>query len=330
VFVVNKWFVVHSLESFEDNPRLIGFSGKTDLDGNPIFDKNKKPVPNNKNVKRVKHGDQIVYYCTFDYIIKGIFEVVESVYDIEPKWQNSPFQFRIKPVVVPPEPLDFKILVFSPDIKLDMFKKLDDLKRWGSVLQGQVSALKPLTEHDFNIIMNALKAKPKESQVEEELLPPEHQSKHTDIQYKIAELGMNKYGYRVHIGINDKSRINIQGLLSDMPQFHGDDVLSIAKWIDVVFFDKERDLMRRAFEIEHTTSIYSGLLRLNDIASSLLKSEEIKFFIVAPKNRIWKFEQQLARPSFKRLTDFGCTFISYEDVEEEWRNMKKQKPGRFR
>lgn len=326
---VNKWFVVHSLQSFEDNPKLIGFSNKADLDGNPIFDKNKKPVPNNKNVKKVKPGDQIVYYCKFDYLIKGIFEIVESVYDVEPKWKNTLFQFRIKPVVTP-EPFDLKSLVFSPDIKLDMFKKLDDLKRWGAVLQGQFNALKLLTEHDFNIILNALKAKPKESQVEEESTLPECESKHADIQYKIAELGMNKYGYRVHIGISDKSRIALHGLLSDMPPFHGDDVLSIAKWIDVVFFDKERDLMRRAFEIEHTTSIYSGLLRLNDMASSLLKSEEIKFFIVAPKNRIYKFEQQLARPSFKRLADFGCTFISYEDIEEEWRNMKKQKPSRFR
>jgi len=330
VFLLNKWFVVHSLESYGQNPQLVGFSGKTDLDGKPILDRNKKPVPFNKNVKIVKPGDKIVYYCKTDYVIKGIFEIIESVYDIEPQWRYSPFQFRIKPVFIPAKPLDFKSLVFSPDIKLDMFKKLDDLKRWGSVLQGQVSAIKPLTEHDFDIILDALRAKPKKGPMEEEPLPPEYESKHTDIQHKIAELGINKYGYRVHVGISDKSKIDISGLLSEIPQFHGEDVISIARWIDVIFFDKERDLMRRAFEIEHSTNIYSGLLRLNDIATSLLKSEEIKFFIVAPKSRIGKFEQELARPSFRRLADFGCTFISYEDVEEEWRNMKKQKLDRFR
>ena len=90
------------------------------------------------------------------------------------------------------------------------------------------------------------------------------------------------------------------------------------------------DLMVRAFEIEHSTSIYSGLLRLNDMASSLPKSEEIKFFVVAPKNRIWKFRQELSRPSFRRLSEFGCAFISYEDVEEEWHDMKKQKPAKFK
>jgi len=327
---VSKWFVVHSLESYEENPRLIGFSGKTDLDGKPIVDRNKKPVPFNKNVKKVKPGDQIIYYCKTDYVIKGIFEIEGSAYDIEPKWSSSPFQFRIKAVFVPAKPLDFKSLVFSPDIKLDMFKKLDDLKRWGSVIQGQVSAIKPLTENDFNILVNALKAKPKKAPIEEEPRSPEFESKHTEIQHKIAELGLNKYGYRVHVGISDKSKIDISGLLSEMPQFHGEDVVSIAKWIDVIFFDKERDLMRRAFEIEHSTSIYSGLLRLNDMASSLLKSEEIRFFIVAPRNRVWKFEQELARPSFKRLAEFGCTFVSYEDVEEEWRSMKKQKLDRFR
>jgi len=231
---------------------------------------------------------------------------------------------------MPALPFDFKSLVFSPDTKLDMFKKLEDLKDWGSVLQGQVSVIKPLTEHDFNIMLNAVMAKPKETPLEVEPLSPEFESKHTEIQHKITELGISKYGYRVHVGASDKSKIDISGLLSEIPQFHGDDVVSIAKWIDVVFFDKERDLMRRAFEIEHSTTIYSGLLRLNDMASSLLKSEEIRFFIVAPKNRIFKFNQELARPSFRRLADFGCTFVSYEDIEEEWRNMKKQKPGRFR
>ena len=88
--------------------------------------------------------------------------------------------------------------------------------------------------------------------------------------------------------------------------------------------------MVRVFEIEHSTSIYSGLLRLNDMASSLPKSEEIKFFVVAPKNRIWKFQQELSRPSFKRLYEFGCMFVSYEDVEDEWRDMKKQKIAKFR
>lgn len=327
---MNKWFVVHSLESYKENSRLIGFSGKTDLDGKPLLGRNKKPVPLNKNVEKVKPGDQIVYYCKSDYVIKGIFEIVEAVYEIEPQWRFSPFQFRIERVFVPAKPFDFKSLVFLPSVKLDMFKKLDDLKRWGSVLQGQVSAIKPLSEHDFNIIESALRARPKEVSMEEEPWSPEFESKHTEIQHKIAELGLNKYGYRVHVGISDKSKMTTSGLLGEIPQFHSEDVVSIAKWIDVVFFDKERDLMRRAFEIEHSTSIFSGLLRLNDMASSLLKSDETKFFIVAPKNRIWKFEQELVRPSFKRLADFGCTFVSYEDVEEEWRNMKRQKPGRFR
>lgn len=327
--LVNKWFVVHSQKSYEQNPNLIGFSARTDLDGQPVFDKMGKPIPSNKNVKKVKPGDRVVYYWKTDSVIKGIFEIIEPVYNIEPQWTRSPFQFRIKPVHVLRKPFDFKRLVFSPDEKLDMLKKLENLKYWGSVLYGQVGALKLLSEHDFEVIVTALR-KPRKEPFKSEPLPPEYASKHTEIQHKIAELGMSKYGYRVHVGISDKSKIKISGLLSEMPPFHNDDVVSIAKWIDVVFFDKERDLMARAFEIEHSTNIYSGLLRLNDMACSILRSEEIKFFIVAPKNRIHKFEQELARPSFRRLDDFGCDFIPYEDVEKEWQDMKKRKLDRFR
>jgi hypothetical protein len=30
---MNKWFVVHSLEAFEENTRMIGFAAKNTLDG---------------------------------------------------------------------------------------------------------------------------------------------------------------------------------------------------------------------------------------------------------------------------------------------------------
>lgn len=40
--------------------------------------------------------------------------------------------------------------------------------------------------------------------------------------------------------------------------------------------------------------------------------------------------QELSRPSFRRLSEFGCTFVFYEDVEQEWRNLKKQQLSRFR
>ena len=55
-----------------------------------------------------------------------------------------------------------------------------------------------------------------------------------------------------------------------------------------------------AFEIEHTTSIYSGLLRLSDLVA-LQPNISIDLFIVAPDSRRTQVVKQVNRPTFKRL-----------------------------
>jgi len=40
---MKKWLVVHSLESYAENPRMIGFIGKMTLDGAPVMDENGQP-----------------------------------------------------------------------------------------------------------------------------------------------------------------------------------------------------------------------------------------------------------------------------------------------
>lgn len=56
-----------------------------------------------------------------------------------------------------------------------------------------------------------------------------------------------------------------------MPQFTQSSTLTIAKYIDVIWFIKGTANPIRFFEIEHSTSIYSGLLRLNDVKISKSK-----------------------------------------------------------
>ena len=55
-----------------------------------------------------------------------------------------------------------------------------------------------------------------------------------------------------------------------------------------------------AFEIEHTTSIYSGLLRLSDLVA-LQPNISIDLFIVAPDSRRPRVVKQVNRPTFNRL-----------------------------
>ncbi len=73
------------------------------------------------------------------------------------------------------------------------------------------------------------------------------------------------------------------------------------------------------FEVEHTTTVYSGLLRFNDVH---IVAPELKprFHIVANDSRRSLFVRQLKRPTFMAsgLADI-CTFMEYENVLD-WHN----------
>src|SRR5262249_39561763 len=77
--------------------------------------------------------------------------------------------------------------------------------------------------------------------------------------------------------------------------------------------------IRRAFEVEHTTSIYSGLLRMADLLA-LQPNMDIRLHIVAPDARREKVFEEMTRPVFS-LLERGplanqCTFIAYSSVLE--------------
>jgi len=75
----------------------------------------------------------------------------------------------------------------------------------------------------------------------------------------------------------------------------------------------------RAFEVEETTSIFSGILRMADLLS-LQPMLDIKIHIVAPITRRDAVFKQISRPVFavmekKPLTEF-CSFVSYDSINE--------------
>ncbi len=75
----------------------------------------------------------------------------------------------------------------------------------------------------------------------------------------------------------------------------------------------------RAFEVEHTTSIYSGILRMADLLA-LQPNMDIKLHIVAPDERKEKVFQEIRRPVFSMfekgpLSNRG-SYIGYENVSK--------------
>ncbi|MFP2907369.1 type II restriction endonuclease, partial [Pyxidicoccus sp. 3LFB2] len=94
--------------------------------------------------------------------------------------------------------------------------------------------------------------------------------------------------------------------------------------IDVLWLEKGRAEVAAAFEVEHTTSIYSGIVRLLDLALGAPGSATRGLFLVAPDRREEDVRQQLARPAFRRVADLDVRYLPYGELERH-----REAMGRF-
>lgn len=104
-------------------------------------------------------------------------------------------------------------------------------------------------------------------------------------------------------------------LLEDLPLAYHSSTLRTIELIDVIWLD--RRTIVRAFEVEHTTSVFSGLLRMADLIA-LQPNLKIQLHIVAPDSRADKVLREIQRPVFALLeggplADY-CTYISYSSI----------------
>ena len=72
--------------------------------------------------------------------------------------------------------------------------------------------------------------------------------------------------------------------------------------------------MAAAFEVEHSTSIYSGIIRMLDLALGTEFQAQGKLFLVAPDEREKDVIQQLQRPAFSRVRELGIRYLPYGDL----------------
>lgn len=151
--------------------------------------------------------------------------------------------------------------------------------------------------------------------------PQEVVRKSFQIQALVARIGASM-GFRIWIPRSDRGSVQSQipaelqeQFLDKLPLNYDDSTLRTIEQIDVLWL-KGRS-MARAFEIEHTTAIYSGLLRMADLLA-LQPNMEIRLHIVAPHEKRDKVMREIKRPVFS-LLEHGplyktCTFLSYEAV----------------
>jgi len=143
------------------------------------------------------------------------------------------------------------------------------------------------------------------------------------VQALLAQIG-SRMGMQIWIPPADRSAVlsewksgDPSPLLERLPLNYDDTTLRTIQQIDVLWL-KGRSI-KRAFEVEHTTSVYSGILRMADLLA-LQPNMDIRLHIVAPLTRREKVFQEIRRPVFSLLErgplSESCTFISYDSVRE--------------
>jgi type II restriction enzyme len=142
---------------------------------------------------------------------------------------------------------------------------------------------------------------------------------HTEMQYHLLKIGRS-LGYDVIAAANDRSK-SYKGnyfsaiSLKSFPEMAVDkETLNTIGLIDVVWFEKGTNRAVAAFEVEKSTSIYSGILRLSDLALSFAESAA-DLFLVIPGSREKDVILQLSRPSIKN-GNLPIQYVVFNDLRE--------------
>ena len=146
---------------------------------------------------------------------------------------------------------------------------------------------------------------------------------HEEIQWMLLKLGSD-LGLDVWVARNDRNREyegkpfqDIPNLRSDLPRQFDNATNRTIELIDVLWL--QGDAILAAFEVEHTSAIYSGLLRMSDLVS-MQPNIKLNLYLVAPDNRREKVMDEINRPTFTRLKPSLpkiCKYISYSQLKKE-------------
>lgn len=142
------------------------------------------------------------------------------------------------------------------------------------------------------------------------------------VQSLIAQIGA-RMGMSIWIPRSDRGRvlkewkIEPQLLLERLPLNYDETTLRTIEQIDVIWL-RGRSIVR-AFEVEHTTAVYSGILRMADLLA-LQPNMDIRLHIVSPVAKRDKVFQEIRRPVFSLLEKGplaeSCTYLSYDSLRE--------------
>jgi hypothetical protein len=297
-------------------------------------------------LKRWEIGDRVFYYV--DKKIAGIATVSGAPYfdDQKQVWPDALYPFRVEVTPDTVLPVADRIPVKGA-VKETLVEHLG--KYWilairdvhavppalaaylQAMIERQPLKLQDVPVDDFKAIQKEAQkqverkkaqpppkgGKPAELSSQGLLGTSTEEQSHDRTQWYLIRLG-RALGCDVWVAKNDRNKtfkgeVFADLCLSKMPNLGFDqDTSRIIENIDVIWL--KGSVIQCAFEVEHTTSVYSGILRLADLVASQ-PNTAIKLFIVAPKDRKPKVVSELNRPVFRDQLCTHCKYIPYDKLE---------------
>jgi len=286
-----------------------------------------------KTVQQIRPGDYLLCYLTGISRWIGALEVISEPYrDETPIWKDAVFPCRVKVKIVVALTPETAIPITDLRDHLSIFQRLSSPTAWSGHVrmsparwetsdgEAVIAALleaksNPVTRpfdparlerrHQLLRARMGLVTVPEREEVS--LAPSEdvrEQSAHDEIQWLLLKFG-NDMGLDVWVARNDRGRVvdghrftDLPRLRKELPHQFDEATSRTIELIDVLWL--QGNAIVAAFEIESTTSIYSGLLRMSDLIA-MQPNLNIPLYLVAPDERREKVFAEVNRPTFSRL-----------------------------
>ena len=169
-------------------------------------------------------------------------------------------------------------------------------------------------------------------EIEESMPSEEGVRTHTEIQWTLVQLGF-QHNYEVYVAPNDQNTVYNgrrlgENCVEELPlSGFSDAAMKIIRYVDVIWI-KDNSIVKM-FEVESTTSIYSGILRMTDFVVKV-PNLAVEMYIVAAGEDEDKVRQQMNRPTFSaimnRANHSTLRFLSFEEVRETFDVVERAGP----
>jgi hypothetical protein len=201
-------------------------------------------------------------------------------------------------------------------------RQLTDRARLFPLLEADEKRLTQHSVHraDKTVSVSVPDDRPESEQTPEPQVTESEGRESIKIQAMIADIGA-QMGLSIWLPKSDRGLVQKEWagaghkILERLPLNYDDTTLRTIEQIDVLWL-RGRSIVR-AFEIEHTTAVYSGILRMADLLA-LQPNMDIKLHIVAPIEKREKVFSEIRRPVFSLLEKGplaeSCTYLSYESI----------------